>query len=408
MTAPSRLALIVATFALALGLTLGVAMPALTRPADVLVDQVSAERAALAQAQRQATESEARAARMTVQAEQAKDAAERERLALAALGLRIQSAEADLAAVRSQVAILAALERRQAARLAAQQRPVAELVASLQLLTRRPPISLFAQPGAARDLVHMRAMIETVLPEIRRRTAGLRAEIARSRQLKAARQRALASLATVQSRLAERRTALARSEAQQRIRATTLASNAGLEGDRAMALGDEARDIRDLLGQLEGAGEVRDRLMRLAGPVPRPGTVRDNGTAASSAAAASGNPAYRLPVLGTVVSGLGEVSTEGTRSRGLTIQTAPGAQVVAPAAGRIAYAGEFRSYGRIIIIDHGGGWTSLITNMIASSGRVGERVEQGAPIGRAGVNRPSITVELRRAGQPVDIATLVS
>ena len=46
--------------------------------------------------------------------------------------------------------------------------------------------------------------------------------------------------------------------------------------------------------------------------------------------------------------------------------------------------------------------------MIALSGRVGDRVEQGAPIGRAGVNRPTIMVELRRAGQPVDIATLVS
>ncbi|QJQ33626.1 peptidoglycan DD-metalloendopeptidase family protein [Sphingomonas lacunae] len=384
------------------------AAPALTRPADVLVDQVTAERNALAEAQRQAAEAEARAARMSAQAEQAKSEAERERLALAALGLRIQSAEADLAAVRSQVAILATLERRQSARLAAQQRPVAELVASLQLLTRRPPVTVFAQPGAARDLVHMRALIDTMLPEIRRRTAGLRNEIARSRQLKVARQRAAESLASVQARLAERRTALARSEAQQRIRATTLASSAGLESDRALALGDEARDIGDLLGQLEDAGDVRDRLVRLQGPVPRPGTVRNGGTTGGAVPAVAGNPAYRLPVLGTVASGLGEVSAEGTRSRGLTIRTAPGAQVVAPAAGRIAYAGEFRSYGRIIIIDHGGGWTSLITNMIALSGQVGERVEQGAPIGRAGVNRPTITVELRRSGQPVDIATLVS
>jgi septal ring factor EnvC (AmiA/AmiB activator) len=401
-----RLALWILPLALLAGVVM--AVPGLGRPADVLVDQITIERNALAQAQRQAAESEARAARMTAQAERAKDVAERERLALAALGLRIQSAEADLAAVRSQVSILAALERRQAARLAAQQRPVAELVASLQLLTRRPPVTLFAQPGAARDLVHMRAMIDTMLPEIRRRTAGLRSEIARSRQLKAARQRAVESLAGVQARLAERRTALARSEAQQRIRATTLASSAGLEGDRAMALGDEASDISDLLGQLENAGEVRDRLVRLQGPVPRPGTVRVGGTAARAVPAASGNPAYRLPVLGTVASGLGEVSAEGTRSRGLTIRTAPGAQVVAPASGRIAYAGEFRSFGRIIIIDHGGGWTSLITNMIAVSGQVGERVEQGAPIGRTGVNRPSITVELRRGGQPVDIATLVS
>jgi septal ring factor EnvC (AmiA/AmiB activator) len=254
----------------------------------------------------------------------------------------------------------------------------------------------------------MRAMIDTVLPEIRRRTAGLRAEIARSRQLKTARQRALASLSTVNARLTERRTALAQSEARQRIRAASLASSAGLEGDRAMALGDEARDITDLLGQLATSGDRRDRLMRLAGPSPRPGTVGAGGEPAAAAPARSGGPAYRLPVIGTVVNGLGEVSDEGTRSRGLTIVAASGAQVVAPAAGRIAYAGTFRSYGRIIIIDHGGGWTSLVTNMIALSARVGDRVEQGAPIGRAGIGRPRITVELRRAGQPVDIAALVS
>lgn len=374
---------------------------------DVVADQLAAERAALTLAQRQAAEAENRAARMTAEADRARDAAEKERLALAALGLRIQSAEADLAAVKAQIAILERLERQQARRLAAQQRPVAELVASLQLLTRRPPLSLFAQPGAARDLVHMRALIDAILPEIRRRTSGLRSEIARSRRLKSARLRALASLDTVKARLASRRAALARSEAEQRIRAATLASSAGLEGDRAMALGDEARDIGELLGQLEASGEVRDRLIRLAGPMPRPGTVREV-SATAVLPTAPVNPAYRLPVLGTVVSGLGELSSEGTRSRGLSIVAAPGAQVVAPAAGRIAFAGSFRSYGRIIIIDHGGGWTSLITDMVAVSARVGDRVEQGAPIGRAGAGRPIITVELRRAGQPVDIATLIS
>ena len=96
------------------------------------------------------------------------------------------------------------------------------------------------------------------------------------------------------------------------------------------------------------------------------------------------------------------------RSRGLTIMTQAGAQVVAPADGRIVFAGLFRSFGRIIIIDHGDGWTSVITNMVAVSARVGETVSQGAPIGRAGPVRSRITVELRRAGQPIDIATLVS
>ncbi|MFM6852561.1 MAG: murein hydrolase activator EnvC family protein, partial [Sphingopyxis sp.] len=105
---------------------------------------------------------------------------------------------------------------------------------------------------------------------------------------------------------------------------------------------------------------------------------------------------------------LGEVSSEGTRSRGMTIVTAPGAQVVAPADGRVVYAGAFRSYGRIVILDHGGGWTSLVTNMIAVSVNVGDDVAQGAPIGRTGPGAPRVTVELRRAGMPMDIATLIS
>jgi len=117
-------------------------------------------------------------------------------------------------------------------------------------------------------------------------------------------------------------------------------------------------------------------------------------------------PAYRLPVIGTVMTGLGELSTEGTRSRGVTIATAAGAQVVAPAAGRVAFAGPFRSYGRIVIIDHGGGWTSLVTDMISVSTQVGENVAQGAPIGRAGPEHPRVTIELRREGRPMDVAAL--
>jgi septal ring factor EnvC (AmiA/AmiB activator) len=373
---------------------------------DAVAQRIVVERAALRNAEAQAVDAERRAQAMATQASTIRDAAERDRVALAALALRIQSAEADLAAVRAQGRILAALERRQRARLAQQQRPISELLATLQLLTRRPPLTLLAQPGAARDIVHMRALIDALLPQIRARTASLRTEIDRSRQLRVARQRSAQGLIESQQRLADRRSALSRSEAQQRSRAASLAAQSGFEQDRAIALGQDAEDIGDLVGALEASGNVRDRLAALAGPVARPGSVqRDGGGAAASSA---GTPAYRLPVVGTIIRGLGEVSNEGTRSRGLTISAAAGAQVVAPASGRVSYAGRFRSYGVIIIIDHGGGWSTLVTNMIAVSPRVGDRVVQGAPIGRVGPGNPQVTVELRRGGQPIDIATLVS
>jgi septal ring factor EnvC (AmiA/AmiB activator) len=85
----------------------------------------------------------------------------------------------------------------------------------------------------------------------------------------------------------------------------------------------------------------------------------------------------------------------------------PGAQIVAPAAGRIAYSGRYRGYGNILIIEHDAGWTSLITNMAMSKVAVGDRVMQGSPVGQSGADDPVVTVELRRNGRPIDIAALI-
>jgi septal ring factor EnvC (AmiA/AmiB activator) len=118
--------------------------------------------------------------------------------------------------------------------------------------------------------------------------------------------------------------------------------------------------------------------------------------------------AYRLPVTGRLVTGLGEVSANGVRARGLTFAVAAGAPVVAPAAGRIAFAGPFRSFGRVAIVDHGEGWSTLVTGLGALTVRTGDEVATGAPIGRAaGGEDPRVTVELRRRGRPEDIAALL-
>jgi septal ring factor EnvC (AmiA/AmiB activator) len=74
--------------------------------------------------------------------------------------------------------------------------------------------------------------------------------------------------------------------------------------------------------------------------------------------------------------------------------------VVAPRAGRIGYAGVFRAYLRILILDHGGGWTTLITNLANVEVPVGQSVNGSGARPDAG-RRSEVTVELRRNGQPV-------
>jgi septal ring factor EnvC (AmiA/AmiB activator) len=179
------------------------------------------------------------------------------------------------------------------------------------------------------------------------------------------------------------------------------------EQDRAIAMSEEARDIGDLVGRIDASASVANRLATLPGPILRPARIVADRTSPNDAVVQTASiPAYRLPVVGEVVTGMGEVSDTGIRARGLTIATRPSAQVVAPTSGRIAFAGPFRGYANIVVIDHGLGWTTLITNLAAIDVRTGDQVDRGSPLGRTGNDRPTVTVELRRRGEPVDIAKI--
>lgn len=368
------------------------------------------ERAQLIAAKQQSAQAMRRSAMLETQAQAANNEADRLKKRSAALAARIQSAEADISAGEARVALVRRRLSAQETRLAEQQQPLLELTASLQQLSRQPPVSVLAQPGSLTDMVHARAVLDAIMPVIERRTARVRRELAGLRTTRQQQAVALGALGASKTQLAQRRDALTRLENEGRMRSRELMSSAQLEADRALGLGEKARDIVDLMDALEEDGAVRGELAQLAGPVPRP---RDPTGATPNAAtpviaeAELTRGAYRLPVVGRIVAGLGEVGESGVRSRGLTIAAQPGGQVVAPAPGRVSFAGDYRGYGKIVIIDHGGGWTSLLTGMIGLSASVGDTLDAGAPIGRAGSDDSRITVELRRGGRPVDIVAML-
>lgn len=375
---------------------------------------VARERDQLISAKQQSADALARSARLEAEAAAASDEADRLKKRSAALAARIQSAEADISAGEARVALVNRRLAVQQARLAQQQQPLLELAASLQQLSRQPPVSVLAQPGSLRDMVHARAVIDAAMPVIERRTAGARRELALLESTRRQQTIALNALSASKTQLAERRGALTRLENEGRLRSRELMSSARLEADRALGLGEKARDIVDLMDSLEADSAVRAKLAHLAGPLPRPRNPTVDIAANAppvNAAPASEAPmspdAYRLPVVGRIVAGLGEVNDSGVRSRGVTIAAQPGGQVVAPAPGRVSFAGDYRGYGKIVIIDHGGGWVSLLTGMIGLSAAVGDALDAGAPIGRAGSDDSRITVELRRAGRPVDIVAMI-
>ena len=371
-------------------------------------DAIGDARAQLRDAKAQSLAARMRAAALDRQASAERNEAKRAVARQAAVAARIQRAEADISAAEARIVIVRRLLAEQRARLAARQGPTVRLVAALQSLARRPAIVSVMQPGTVADLVHVRTVFATVLPVVQARTASLRQDLARTRQLEADGVVAVKSLADGRNALAAQRVALARLEAEHRLKSRQLGRSALFESDRAIALGEQARDIADLMTQLGDSAGVRADLESLPVPLQRPVTPGDASLPESQGRAFQLPPPYRLPVDGQLITGFGEVSDAGVRSRGLTIQPRIDAQVVAPAAGRIVFARRFRSYGMVVIIDHGGGWTSLIANLGDASVSVGDTVDQGSPVGRAGESGDRhVTVELRRRDRPIDLTRLL-
>ncbi|HZV56944.1 MAG TPA: peptidoglycan DD-metalloendopeptidase family protein [Sphingobium sp.] len=373
------------------------------------------QRAALARATAQAAEARKRGEAIEARAALAAAAADRTRDQAATLAARIQQSEAELRAGEARIALIAAQQRAQARRLAERQRPIAQLTAALQQIARRAPILALVEPGTVSDAVHRRIVLSQMLPIVMDRTRDLRAELARAAQLRRTEEAAAAALRQTRADLDSRRRTLAALEQRLRVAARQLHENAGAEAERALAMSEEARDIGDLMGRVKAAGAVREALMRLPGPTLRPDRPEDATPLPQAAAltethapAASAPPPYRMPVIGDVVTGFGEVAASGMRSRGLILATLPSAAVIAPAAGRVAFAGPFRGYGQIVIIEHGGGWTSLLANLGTLGAATGDEVRQGDPIGGAPPgSRPQILLELRQGETPVDIAALL-
>lgn len=379
---------------------------ALLAQAQLGYDDVDETRRALAAAQQQGEAARRRGEQLEAQAATATEDADRTAREAAAVAARIQQGEAAIASSEARLTLIGRQRTALQASLAARQQPVVRLTGALQRLSRRPMVLSLLRPGSVQDTVHLRAVLATMLPEVERRTSALKAEISRGQAL---RQQALAAnraLRADEAELTQRRQALAVLETRQRLSSRAASGVADRESERALALAEQARDLGSLVDSLGEAGALRDQLAAFPGPIMRPARPQESQVIAATtplpSAQPSGLPGYLLPVAGRLVAGFGDAQQDGVHSRGIALAARGGAQAVAPFAGRVAFAGPYRGFGNIVIIEHPGGWTSLVTGLAQLDARVGDELVGGAPLGIAGPGRPLLNLELRRNGEPVN------
>jgi septal ring factor EnvC (AmiA/AmiB activator) len=355
----------------------------------------------------------------------------------------VQRTESEVSAGETRLADLGREERRLRAALAERRATIAELLAALQRLGRNPPPALVVEPESVLAAVRSAMLLGAVLPEMRAAAERVVADLERALEVRRAtaaeveRQRThLAALAENRARLQllveEKRRSQSLSEAElARIRA------------RAEQLGRDARSLRDLVARMEqeidearraaeaaaraeterreaarAAEEERqaEALRREREPERRTVAALPNaGRLAPALAFEATRGLLPMPAAGEPVRRFGEDDGLGGAHRGLSIATRPGAAVTAPADGWVVYAGAFRAYGQLVIVNVGGGYHVLLAGMERITVDAGQFVLAGEPVAQMGSRmlatataidigseRPVLYVEFRKDGATID------
>ena len=300
---------------------------------------------------------------------------------------------------------------------------ISEVLASLQRIGRNPPPAMMVRPEDALASIRTAIMLGVVLPDMRIQAESLAAD--------------LSDLVRIRRDIAEEKERLQRDVAaltEERQRVTLLMEERQKkQADTEKAIEEERRktsslarqvdNLKDLIGKIEQGLDAKTRSERASVRATQEkslnsridlAALQDPGRLAPAVAFASARGHLPLPVNGVRIREFGAPDTLGSTEKGLTIATRAGAQVTVPCDGWVVYAGVFRNYGQVLILNAGGGYHVVLAGMERISVDVGQFVLTGEPVAimgsgsqvaatlASGSNQPVLYVEFRKDGTPVD------
>ena len=325
-------------------------------------------------------------------------------------GRRAQWLEEQLSEAEATIARLEADEKTKLAALSGRHEQMVRTLSALQRIALQPPELALAVPGTPLDAVRSAMLLKVAVAKIDERAQELRGQLDELRRLRSDIAKQREELQTVALSLGSEQDTLASLTSRKRELYEQASRELDQTLERAAEQAAEAQNLRGLVERLEEESLARAEAARQE---EQAGVAPENSTIAALAKPLDIRPfpetqaSLVVPARGRITLRYGEKSNSslGTTSKGITMTTRDGAQVVAPYDGRVVYSGEFRGYGQILIIEHGGRYHSLLAGVERLNAAVGQWVLAGEPVGVMGrppSGKPELYYELRRTGQPIN------
>jgi septal ring factor EnvC (AmiA/AmiB activator) len=330
---------------------------------------------------------------------------------------RIRGVEAQVVATETRLKGLDANELGIRKSLEGRRAVIGEVLAALQRIGHRPPPALIASPEDALQSVRTAMLLGAVLPEMRHEVEALANDLTNlldvRKKIGGERDRLKTEVASLGDERTRMTALVGERQKQQAQREKALSA----ERARASQLAHQVDNLKDLIAKLEQGLDPATRAAREAGRGDKRSAMsalRDPGRLAPAVSFASLRGQVPIPVNGVKLKEFGVPDGVGGVEKGVSIATRAGAQVTAPADGWVVYAGPFRSYGQLLILNAGNGYHILLAGMERISVDLGQFVLTGEPVAvmgngshiaailATGSSQPVLYIEFRKDGIPVD------
>ena len=305
--------------------------------------------------------------------------------------------------------------------LEARRTEIIEVLAALQRAGRRTPPALLVRPEDALQSLRTAMLLGSVVPEMRGRAEKLSTDLGELVALRKTIATERDKLAADRDKLRTDQTRLAALVEERQRKQATAEKDMEAESLRAVALAQQIDTLQGLISTMEldikSAAKAASTASLQGVPVnskPDANALRNPGRKTPAIAFASTKGMLTYPVNGTKLREFGASDCAGGFDKGISLAARPGAQVTTPCDGWVVYAGPFRSYGQLLILNAGGGYHVLIAGMERISVNIGQFVQTGEPVATMGTtsqvasilatnaSQPVLYVEFRKDGTPID------
>lgn len=413
---------------------------------------ISAQTSPAEEAQRVESELEAERRRSRDLEEQAKILAQELevlRLQLVTAARDTQDRENLVANLELQIEELRMEVGRRRAVLADKHRQLTGTLSALTGLSEDAPRAFFLYPGEPLDAVRGSILLQSAVPVLGHRAAILRDDLAALEAVRANLADTLARFDREDAALIEDRARLEILMEKKRTLYEQTATQSRISNERLRALAQKSESLKELMAALEAERFAREEeeaaraaaereadaaAAAVANPdSPAPGATDGSGSNAAQLAALAALPTERPdgirafpdeglitpPAVGDLVQQYGQDTGFGQTAKGIVVETRPQAAVLSPFDGKAVFAGPFRDLGPVLIIEHDGGYHTVLAGFARIDVAIGHWVLAGEPVGvmpqsntvaseiTGGANtgsgtKPRLYMELRRGGQPVN------